>query len=343
MNKYLNKNKSKYIELTRGFFSLPAISIFSRLLEKKSTHKKKFLLKKELNQNFNKKIVDIILNYFESLGLIRKLNEEKYQITKGGNFIFKRHGAMNIIYSYKDIVLNFEDILMGKKKTIICDRVENVYGSGKSHTRKFFNNIKKIISKNNISNLIDLGLGDAGLIKYLLKENVKISYAGVDLSSKVIKALKKKMKHPKNMICEDIFKIKKWSNKIPKTQFKDENKLCINFMFTLHENNFDEDGKVIDFLNNLNYTYPKAKLIITEVFNFPPKVLSKSSAQSILPEFIFFHQLSNQKLFYYNQLKKIFKKSNYFVSEEINYSQIKTSGYNSPTYSTFLLKPKIQT
>ena len=310
MKKIFTKNKLKYIELTRGFFSLPAISILNRLLEKKEILNKKIFFKKDLNQNFNERAVDIILNYFESIGLIRKLNNEKYQVTKEGNFIFKRHGAMNIIYSYKDIVLKFEDILLGKKKTINCDRIENVYGSGKAHKKKFFQNIKKIINKNNFSNFIDLGLGDAELINYLLMKNVKINYAGVDLSSKVVNALKKKMKHPKNIVCEDIFKINKWTNKIDKTQFKSDKKLCINFMFTLHENNFAKDSYMIDFLNNLNLTYPKANLIITEVFNFPPKILSKINSQSILPEFIFFHQLSNQRLFYYNQLKKIFNKTN---------------------------------
>ena len=39
--------------------------------------------------------------------------------------------------------------------------------------------------------------------------------------------------------------------------------------------------------------------------------------------------------------KEIFNKTNYFVSEQINYSQINKSVYSSPTYSTFYLKPKL--
>jgi hypothetical protein len=341
MNKLHLNYKKKYIELTRGFFSLPAISIFNRLLEKQEILTKEYFLKKSLNQKFNKKTIEILLNYFESLGLIRKITKEKYSLSKQGKFIFKRHGAMNIIYSYKDIALNFENILLGKKKSIICDRIENVYGSGKSHNRKFFKNIKSIIKKNNLSKIIDLGLGDAGFIKYLIREKIQIDYAGIDLSSQVIKKLKNEMKKSRNIICEDIFKIRKWSKKIDKNKFKKEDEIFINFMFTLHENNFINDEQVKNFLNNLNLNYPKANLIITEVFDFPSNILSNINDQSILPEFILFHKLSNQRLFYYDQLKKIIKKSNYFIHDQINYSQIKKNGYNSPTYSTFHLKPKL--
>ena len=86
--------------------------------------------------------------------------------------------------------------------------------------------------------------------------------------------------------------------------------------------------------------YPKAKILVTEVFDIPPKNLAKVSSSSILPEFILFHKLSKQQLFFHKQFKHIINNSKYRVIKEIKYSKMKLQSSSSPSYSTFMLSPK---
>jgi len=340
MNKYDQAFKTKYIELSRGFFSLPLISVFTRLLDKENLLSKKFFSKKKLEKIFDNKILEILLKYLESIGILKKINNTNYRITDVGNFVFSRHGAMNIIYSYKDIAINTEKILLGKKKSIYCDRIENVFGSGKSHKKKFFLNCFKILKENKIKKIIDLGLGDGKFIKYLKSQNLNLDFIGIDLSNLVIKKLKLLNKNKMNYIQEDIFKINKWAKKIRNENFKRGNDLVINFMFTFHEHAFKNDTEIKNYLNKINYYYPKAKILVTEVFDTHPKNLTKVSSSSILPEFILFHKLSKQKLFFHKQFKNVVKNSKYKIVKEIKYSQMKLRSSSSPTYSTFMLSPK---
>jgi ubiquinone/menaquinone biosynthesis C-methylase UbiE len=340
MTKINHNFKKKYVGLTRGFFSLPIISIFCRLSEKELILNKKFFFKKNLLKTLNKESLEIILDYLESIDLIKKINNEKYSITSFGSYVFRGHGAMNIIYSYKDIVNNLEKFLIGKQKKVECNRIENVYGSGKSHKRKFFENAISIIKKNKISKVIDLGLGNGDFIRSILKTNSKAKFAGVDLSNEVINKLKRELGNSKNMICDDIFKINQWSKKLKENNFNIDDKLLINFMFTLHEHYFDSNDKIKNFLNNIRSRFPKANILITEVFEIPSKKFSKIADNSILPEFILFHKFSRQKLFLYKQLKKIIKESNFYVSTEFTYSKMRVGNFTSPTYSTIFLKPK---
>ncbi len=337
----INHNfKKSYVGLARGFFSLPIISIFSRLSEKERILDKNFFLKRSLCKIFDKNALEVILNYLESINLIKKLTKEKYIITPFGKYVFNRHGAMNIIYSYKDIVDNLEKIILGKQKTVKCNRIENVYGSGKSHKRKFFDNALSIIKKNEITKIIDLGLGNGDFIRNILEKKPNLKFVGVDLSKNVINQLKKDLGNSKNMIVGDIFKIKQWSKKLKKNKLNKDDKLLINFMFTLHEHNFNDDNKVKNFLNDIRSTFPNATILITEVFEIQPKNFSKIVDISILPEFILFHKFSKQKLFFYKQFKKIIKTSNYFISSEITYSKMMIGNFTSPSYATIFLKPK---
>lgn len=340
MSKINHNFKKRYVGLTRGFFSLPIISIFCRLSEKELILNKKFLLKKNLLKIFDKETLEIILNYLESINLLKKINKEKYNITSFGKYVFKGHGAMNIIYSYKDIVNNLEKFLIGKQKRVVCNRIENIYGSGKSHKRKFFDNALSIIKKNKISKIIDLGLGNGDFIRSILKTNSKTKFAGVDLSKDVVNKLKRDLGNSKNMICDDIFKINQWSKRLKKNNFNIDDKLLINFMFTLHEHDFNNNDKIKNFLNDIRSRFPKANILITEVFDIPSKKFSKIVDNSVLPEFILFHKFSRQKLFFYKQLKQIIKESNYYISTELTYSKMRVGNFTSPTYATIFLKPK---
>lgn len=340
MNKYNSAFKTKYIEFSRGFFSLPLISVFTRLLDKENLLTKKFFSKKKLEKIFNKKILKILLAYFESIGILKKINNNNYRITDLGNFVFIRHGAMNIIHSYKDIAMNTEEILLGKKKSIYCDRIENVFGSGKSHKKKFFLNCFEILKENKIKKIIDLGLGDGEFFKYLKNQNLNLDLVGIDLSSLIIKKLKSTSKNKTNFIQEDIFKINKWVKKVRNENFKSSKDLVLNFMFTFHEHAFKNDIEITNYLNKINYYYPKAKILVTEVFDIPPKNLAKVSSSSILPEFILFHKLSKQQLFFHKQFKHIINNSKYRAIKEIKYSKMKLQSSSSPSYSTFMLSPK---
>ena len=68
-----------------------------------------------------------------------------------GRKILTRVGSFHLLNSYSPFISNLNNILEQKKiKNLVCDREENVLGSGLTNGRKFFLNRSSFLKKMNL-------------------------------------------------------------------------------------------------------------------------------------------------------------------------------------------------
>ena len=82
---------------------------------------------------------------------------------------------------------------------------------------------------------------------------------------------------------------------------------------------------------NLKKYLPNAQILIGEITNIPSDILSKNIDTSIMPEFLFFHQLSNQGVLKYSDFKNIQSKIPQKVNREIKFDIVKFKNKSVPS------------
>ena len=122
--------RQEIITLIRGYFITPVIGS----LAKNNYFKDKKILQPK------SKSEKIILNYLQNLGYVKKI-KNKLTLTLKGKKIFSRSGSFNIVNSYRNYVLNIDDILKNPKKlnSISCDRKEMYLVVALQITENFLN------------------------------------------------------------------------------------------------------------------------------------------------------------------------------------------------------------
>ena len=108
--------------------------------------------------------------------------------------------------------------------------------------------------------------------------------------------------------------------------------------FLIHEIANNSEKKIIDFLKKIKFFFPKSPLIICELVKIPSNVLSQNSEVSYIPEYLLFHELSNQNVLTINQLEKIIKKSTYKILTKINFDEIKSDKKKFPSCVLYMIK-----
>lgn len=111
--------------------------------------------------------------------------------------------------------------------------------------------------------------------------------------------------------------------------------------FLIQEIAQKDKKNVISFLNKIHKFFPSASLIICELVRIDSRTLSQNKDHSIIPEYLFFHDLSHQNVFSWQDFKDIFKKIPYKIEREYFFDEIQSKNHNMIP-STFItcLKPK---
>jgi|TARA_Y100000294_G_C8519783_1_gene322387 ubiquinone/menaquinone biosynthesis C-methylase UbiE len=340
--------RAEIISLMRGFFVCPIISF---LHKHKLTDK---IIRDEFSKNSfkvikNKTFFESILNYLVCLGLLRIKRKKNiknifYLSTELGKKIFLRSGSFLLLHSYKPFVNKLEKNLTLKKKlSVSCDRGENVIGSGSINNKKFFPRAVDLLKKENIGLIADVGCGDGNFISQVSEAFPSAEIFASDISNIAVKATKKRLslKSPsqkKNYLVCDAVNVKKWALKIKKIKVKKNSKILISMWYILHEISKNNKFNIIKFFKTIYKFLPEAIVLIGEITRIDNHILAFNKNTSIMPEFLFFHELSGQGILRMSDYDFILKKIPYKLIKKIEFDIVKYKNLNLPSAFIWLLK-----
>ena len=326
------------ISSLRGFFTVP---LFTFLYKNKIIEKLQKNKKLSLNDNHNiknKTFLKIALTYLSNLNI---LNERKniFYLTKYGQRFLKRIGTFLILNSYKPYLDNLEYLSNDKRIKVKCDRDENVLGSSLAHNKKFFKHSFEIIKRNKYDLIIDIACGDGNYIKIANQKRSKANFLAVDLSPIALSCAKKNnsKSNISYYLC-DGKNVKKWSKKALSI-VKDKNaKILVTMWFFTHEITNNNTSNLKNLFQNIKSNFKNCEIIVGEIFRQNKNILSKNKDISIMPEFLFFHDLSGQGILKFNEYKKTFKELKIDVKKEYLIDNFKINKKNNPTAAVWHLK-----
>ena len=97
---------------------------------------------------------------------------------------------------------------------------------------------------------------------------------------------------------------------------------------------------IINFFKNINNLIPNAKILLGEIVEPDFNILSNNKLNTIMPEYLFFHQLSGQGVFSLKELKYILHKIPYRITKKINIDEISHKNKKDPSGIIWFLEPK---
>tara|TARA_B100001057_G_scaffold335609_1_gene336320 strand:- start:1517 stop:2536 length:1020 start_codon:yes stop_codon:yes gene_type:complete len=335
-----NFNNLSLASILRGLYATPIICELSKkdIFKKNSKKINLFALKKIKN----KFMLNLCLDYLEQIQITEKKNNI-WVLTDYGFEIFRRSNSFFVPHSYRDIILNLGDILLGKKSINSCnvDRNENILGSGLTHLRYFYQPLNYCNLNLKYDTLIDLGCGNGHFINLALQFKQDLKIVGMDLSSDSVKTCKKnidkrlKKKNYKIFKC-DISKINEWKNK-GNSIISNSNSL-ISMWFMLHEISGHKVEKVKKFLNSLHKNFPNSNLLVGEIIKHDQKTLNEIYKKSLMPEYLFFHKVSGQGILSWQDYKSLLVDCPYSLEYEWKFDD--ENKRKIPSAFVWILKPR---
>jgi len=309
----------------RGFFLCPIITklgelgIINKMLEGP-------FAADSFNEVYNKKNFQYVLNYLDSLAIIEKIDDVKYQLTKTGKSVLRRWGSFAILYSYHELVENMDSLLTVPDYPFpACDRRYNVIGSGLTNGRKFFPAGIKNLENCNVSSITDLCCGDGEFLLQFSEQHPSAKLNAVDLSSIAIQETRKKLNSYSKVATfteTNALNVADWAPNIP---FSDSGHPVISMWYLIHEVSSNDPDKVIKFLKEIHTYAPTAHLLIGEIIRIDISTLKTTSDSSIIPEFILFHDFSGQGVLTIEQINYVFSNIPYTVKSLTEFDMVKTS------------------
>lgn len=338
--------RSELIYLMRGFFSLPVVISLSNngVLEKILTTQVNVEKFKNIK---NKKFLNSIFNYLANLGILEKnlfKGKENFKVTILGKKILSRVGSFHLLNSYSPFINNLDKILDQKSTTNIrCNREENVLGSGLTNGRKFFPKSFEFFKKDEFDVIADIGCGDGEYLSRSIKYFSKADFFASDISKKALSECKKKLKKNLNRITffkSDAFDVKKWSKILNKLTQNNNKRVLITMWYVVHEISKNDKHRIINFFKEIKKSCPNANILIGEIINIDHLTLSQNRNISILPEFLFFHEISGQGVLKISDFDFIKKNIPYNLSNSYESDYVKNNNKKTPSAIIWHLSPK---
>ncbi len=335
-----NFNSFSLASTLRGLYATPIICELSKKEIFKKNSKK--INTKALKKIKNKFLLGLCLEYLEQIQVTQKKNNIWY-LTDFGFEVFRRSNSFFVPHSYRQIILNLGNILIGKKNIKNCkvDRYENILGSGLTHLRYFYQPLNYCNLNLKYNTLIDLGCGNGHFINLALKFKKDLRVIGMDLSNDSVKTCKKNVS--KNLTHQnfkifksDISKIDYWVNKGGKLINKSNT--LISMWFMLHEISDHKVEKVKNFLKKLHKYFPESNLLIGEIIKHDQKTLNEIYKKSLMPEYLFFHKVSGQGILSWKQYKSLLVDCPYSLEYEWKFDD--ENKRKIPSAFVWILKPR---
>lgn len=334
-------------QLIRGFFSLPVLSALGRLGFFEALEDRTEVSPDDFPNIPNKKLLQHSLNYLSRLGLFEPGvdSSNAYKVTWLGQKIFQRAHSFYVPHSYQSYMENYFDQLKtgdGAKGTV--DRLENIIGSGKTHLRYFPHAVSYLKRRVQFDRIIDVGCGDGHFLDFLLTSIPVKKAMGVDLSEISVKETEARLraKYPQHEICmiqSDASDVEKWSAEALKMGSADS--LVISLWFLVHEISAADPKNTIRFLKQIHQKFPKASLVMCEIVRHDAPLIAKNRASSIMPEYLFFHDISGQGVLSWKMYQEILSSIPYELVHEKRFDEmVSGEGVQEPSAFIWCLAPK---
>lgn len=343
---YKTDVNEEMIHLMRGFFAMPVISNFGRLGVLEKFIKNNEVSHEEFENIPNTQVLKKSFDYLARLSLLIRLENGHFQATPLGREIFKRHSSFYVPHSYHEYMNSFDKLLTDESIQLgeEVDRLENVIGSGKTHQRYFLPAISFLKRKVQFDCLCDVGCGNGYFLREGMRSLNDISIAGVDLSPISVKTTSNNLKvefadRKIKLVCSDAFDIDYWANQLK--SFIADQKVALSMWFLIHEISQNDPEIVIKYLNEIHAHFPKAPLVLGELVRHDETVLSNHRNLTIMPEYLFFHDLSGQGILSWDCYQDLLSKIPYSVAVERTFDELQDeNGRHIPSAFVWCLIPK---
>ena len=343
MKKIKINPRKELISLLRGFFSLPILISLNRAGIIKDILKKDLNIKRYKGIK-NKNFLKSILLYLQNLNLIKEKKNNQFYATALGKKILKRIGSFHLLNSYGPFINNIEKLLkLNSTNSISCNRKENVIGSGLTNGRKFFPKSFEFFDKNDFNFVIDVGCGNGEYLSRCIKFFSKANFIASDVSLKALKECKKNLKNkfPNKKVSYfqcNAYNVNKLCSFINRLNVH-QKKTLITFWYVVHEISKKDKKRIINFFNQIYKKCPYAEILVGEIVKIEPNLLSANKDISIMPEFLFFHEISGQGVLSINELDYIKRRIPYRLAKSFNFDYVKNGKKKTPSALIWFLKP----
>lgn len=332
----------------RGFFSTPVISAFTRLGALEVMLSQPEFGVGDFPKIPNKKLLGYGLQYLSRIGLLESRDEKKgiYKTSELGQQIFRRASSFLAPHSYSEYLHQFYRQLLnaGPYQKQEVDRLENIMGSGRTHERYFPPAISFLRRRVQFDLIADIGCGDGRFLDFVLKGVPAVKAVGIDLSEVSVNTTRENLrkKYPDREIktfAADASDIQKWSEPLLKIAKTD--RLVISMWFLLHEISGRNPETVIRFLTRVHELFPVTPLVICELVCQEAKLLTRHRKELVMPEYLLFHDLSEQGVLSWKEYREILKAIPYQLASERTFDEIGDEGLEKePATFVWCLTPK---
>jgi SAM-dependent methyltransferase len=286
-----------------------------------------------------------IFKYLVALGLLIEQHESpgRYVASDLGRKVFARYGSFCILNSYEGFFQNLKSLLFennGNPRPAV-NRLRNVFGSGHLHARKFFSPALQRLTERSFRFVVDLGCGNGQFLQQAVEARLARKLGGVDVSRLAVAATAARINELKSdvslhIVEADASKVQTWSDQLP--WYREAG--LFSMWFLLHEFSKRVPEIIVKFLREVNSRYPSAELIIGELVRLPEHALASNKTDSIMPEFLLFHELSGQGVLSWGEWQDIRHQIPFRVATEYLIDPVLTAeGTSFPSSFIWHVKP----
>lgn len=324
-------------QLIRGYYLVPVLAFCKRnqILDSILTSGRSFY-----TEDF-KKLGErgvVILEYLVALGIVvSDINCDSYYVSGAGRKLYSSANSLFVPFSYRRLLHNLDDALIGSIEfDAFVDREDNIAGSGATHLRYFIPVLGFLARNNLLESVIDVACGNGDFMDQASKRcRGEFRGFGVDLSPRSVESCESRFVNDSRFsFCRaDGRDIKFWKKQA--VVCGNDKPHLISMWFLLHE--LAGIGiNIGDYLKNVRSAFPEAAILIGELLD-PPSGNYTESQLTIMPEYKFFHSLSNQKLLDKQSLELAIKRAGFEVVDYRGYDMITLGEITTPSIATWVI------
>jgi 2-ketoarginine methyltransferase len=337
------KLRGSVISLLRGSFSAPTIAALAELGIIERMLEGPFRVE-DFPIAVDKRVLSSVFLYLHSLNLLKEMPDGRYGLTREGRTALKRSGAFLLLFSYRGYFENLAGLLTGVSKAVTVDRRRNVLGSGSLHSKKFFPAVWEMLNSPRPSALIDVGCGDGQFLTDACTQWPDVSIAAIDLSPIAVETTLKQLETfgRKEVvgIVQSGVEVADWVAQLPEA-LKASSPLVLSMWFVVHEFSGGDPNTVIRFFREVWSALPEADIILGEITALSPELLAEHHESSIMPELLFFHELSRQGVLKWETWHHVLNEIPYLLIGERQFDLVGEVGeQTTPSSFVWHLRPK---
>lgn len=340
--------REEIVFLMRGFFSCPILTTLGKSGILDRFVKGPFRIQ-DISGIENYGVFSTVLNYLINVGLLKRKeapDSTVYEPTELGKKVFTRYGSFVLLHSYRSFMVELESLLFEKNESRPrCDRLENVIGSGLTNGRKFFPKALNMLKNLDVQTIADIGCGDGDFLTRVLDLFPQAEVIASDISDISIKQTLANLhrRYPQTHIesvLTDAFKVENWASLLADKAKQNKGDIIASMWYLIHEISHRNEDRIVDFLYRIHQLCPRAQLIIGEITRIDEALLSKHRYSSIMPEILFFHDVSGQGVLSWEQYQSIRQRIPYDICGEALFDLIEDGDKKIPTGFVWHLKSR---